>query len=168
MASGRKGPRALAESVSKVTQPIFARKGFADGAIVADWSAIVGDRLAGHSAPEKVDFPRGDRTDGTLTLRVDASGLATELQHLAPQLIERINGFFGYAAISRLRFVHGPLPERPAASRRQRSAPSQVTIDAAAESVAAVEDDSLREALDRLGRSVLADADDDTSRDREP
>jgi len=168
MASGRKGPRTLAESVSKVTRPIFARRGFADGAIVADWSAIVGDRLAGHSAPEKVDFPRGDRTDGTLTLRVDASGLATELQHLAPQLIERINGFFGYAAISRLRFVHGPLPDRPAPSRRDRPPPSPSAIHAAADSVADVEDDSLREALDRLGRSVLADSDDETSRDREP
>jgi len=168
MGSTRKGPRALADSVSKVTRPIFARRGFADGAMIADWSAIVGDRLAGHSAPEKVDFPRGDRTDGTLTLRVDASGLATELQHLAPQLIERINAFFGYAAISRLRFVHGPLPERPALPEHRRPPPSQAAIDAAAASVAAVEDESLRDALDRLGRSVLADADDASSRDREP
>jgi len=166
MASGRRGPRALAESVSKVTKPIFARRGFADGTLIADWAAIVGDRLAAHSAPEKVDFPRGGRTGGTLTLRVDTSGLATELQHLAPQLTERINGFFGYAAVSRLRFIHGPLPQRPAPVSHRRPPTSPSSIEAAAKSVAAVEDDALRDALDRLGRSVLAEAD-DSSRDRE-
>lgn len=157
MGSGRKGLRALADPVSKVTRPIFARHGFADGAIVADWPAVVGDRLAEHSAPEKVDFPRRGRTGGTLTLRVDASGLATELQHLAPQLIERINRYFGYGAVERLRFVHGPLPEKPpdAAPRRAPAAPMP---DDAAASVAAVEDEALREALERLGRSVLAEA----------
>ena len=47
--------------------------------------------------------------DGVLKLRA-APGAALELQHRAPLIIERINLFFGRAAVTRLALVQGPLP----------------------------------------------------------
>ena len=52
---------------------------------------------------------------------------APEIQHRAPQLLERINGFFGYGAVARLALVQGPplRPPAPAgAGRRGRSPPA--------------------------------------------
>ncbi|MGF1640205.1 MAG: DUF721 domain-containing protein [Rhodospirillales bacterium] len=151
----RQGMRALAETVAAITAPVFRKRGFADGAIVADWPAIVGEALATHSAPERVSYPRGRSGEGTLRLRIARGGLATELQHLEPVLVERINGYFGYRAIAHLQFVHGPLPPRPPARRmpERRLTTDQESELAAA--LAAVDEPKLREALERLGRVIL-------------
>ncbi len=147
--------RALAETIAKVTRPMFGRRGFAGGAIVAEWPAIVGESLANHSAPEKVSYPPGSTTEGTLRLRIARGGLATELQHLEPVLIERINGYFGYRAVSRLQFVHGPLPERsspkPPSTRPLTPEEEQILAD----HLATIEDPKLRQVLEDLGRSII-------------
>ena len=158
MASGRDGMRALAEAIAKPTGPAFRRHGFADGAIIAEWPAIVGEDLAAHSAPEKISYPHGRTSEGTFRLRIGRGGLATALQHLGPVVIERINGYFGYRAVARLQFVHGPLPER---SPPKRQPPRTLTADqetGLADALAGVEDPKLRDVLERLGRSIIGRA----------
>jgi len=149
------GPRALAQPLGAVTREVFGRRGLADGAILTDWPSIAGEHLARHSLPEKVTFPRGSRAGGTLYLTIDNGSLATELLHLQPLLVERINGFFGFCAVARLKIVQGPLPK--AAGRRAR--PLRALKDAEQRSLAAsltdVADPELRRALEALGRAVL-------------
>ena len=84
---------------------------------------------------------------------------ATELQHLAPLLLEKINVYFGYTAVAELRFVSGPLPERP--SPGGGAAPAQRPLSAAQEAaleerLLAIPDPELREAMRQLGRRLLA------------
>ncbi|MBI3112925.1 MAG: DUF721 domain-containing protein [Rhodospirillales bacterium] len=149
------GPRALAQPLAAITREVFGRRGLADGAILTDWPAIAGEHLARHSLPEKVTFPRGSRAGGTLHLTIDNGSLATELLHLEPLLIERINGFFGFCAVARLKIVQGPLPK--AGGRRARAA--RPLKDSEQQSLAAslsdVDDPELRRALEALGRAVL-------------
>ena len=99
------GIRTLATLMPKLTRPILGRRGFAVASVITEWATIVGIELAGSSQPEKLVFPRGERVGGVLHVRV-AGGVATELQHLEPQVVERINGHFGYRAVSRLKLVH--------------------------------------------------------------
>lgn len=149
------GPRALAEAVSRVTRPLFARRGLSGGAIVEDWPVIAGEHLAARTLPERITYPAGRQDGGTLHLRVESGGLATEVQHLEPLLVERINGYFGYRAISALRLVQGPLP-RPA---ERPPSPVKALDDEQERRLAghlrAVDDPELRQALEALGRSVL-------------
>jgi hypothetical protein len=155
MATNPQGMRALAETIAKLTRPAFGRRGFAGGAIIAEWSAIVGESLANHSAPEKVSYPPGGTTEGTLQLRIARGGLATELQHLEPVLIERINGYFGYRAVARLRFVHGPLPERASPKPPSTRPLTPEEEKKLADHLVAVEDPKLRHVLEDLGRSII-------------
>lgn len=151
-----RGPKALARALAKLTAPMFRKRGLADGAIVGEWPAIVGERIAAASAPERVSYPPRSRTGGTLRLRVANSALALELQHEEPQLLERINGFLGYGAVARLKLVHGPLPKRrrhTAPRPRPLTAEEERRLDAA---LAGIEDEKLHEILDKLGRSVIA------------
>lgn len=155
MATSPHGMRSLAETVAKLTRPVFGRRGFAGGAIIAEWPAIVGESLANHSAPERVSYPPGSTTEGTLRLRIARGGLATELQHLEPVLIERINGYFGYRAVARLQFVHGPLPERSSPkppSTRPLTAEEEKQLS---DHLVDVEDPKLRHVLEDLGRSII-------------
>ncbi len=156
MAKRGRGPRVLAGVLNKVTRPIFGKRGFASGAVITEWPTIVGRHLAAHTAPERIAYQSGGRDRGVLHLRVDSGALATELQHLEPQLLDRINGYFGYRPVERLRIVHGPLPPAPAPPKPAPRALDRCEEKDLADRLAGIEDEDLRAALDALGRVVVA------------
>lgn len=151
----RRGLSTLGQSVNRITTPAMRRRGFAGAAIVTRWEEIVGRPLADHSRPFRVVFPRGQRLDGTLHLTVSGA-FAPEVQHLAPQIIERINTYFGYGAVKRLELHHGRIDPKPRASAKgkdQAGASAPVPDAALAATIAKVENPDLRAALDRLART---------------
>ena len=151
-------PRAIAHLVPKLTQTALGRRGLAEANLLANWPNIVGAERAAVCLPEKLAFPRGQRNDGTLHLRV-GSAAALELQHDAPLLIERINGYFGYAAVARLRFLQAPLAG-PKAKRvttaKRRPDPSELAT--IRQRLQTIEDDEMRETLERLGLAILSES----------
>ena len=146
------GMRVLAAALPRIAGRALGRRGFAEAGIVTDWGAIVGEALARQSLPLKVAFPPGRREEGVLQVLV-AGPLALELQHLAPQVLERVNAYLGYRAVTQLKLRQGPLPPRP------RPAPEPPPLPPLAEAelkrqTAPVEDDALRDALEGLGRAL--------------
>lgn len=157
----RGGFRALAETVAVLTRPIVGKRGFVSEAIVSGWETIVGQRLSPHVMPERISYPRGRQEGGTLHLRLATGALATELQHLEPRIIERINAVFGFSAVARLKVIHAPLPvpERSSQTRRQPPAPPLLTprmAETLAADLAGISDPSLHAALFALGSAILA------------
>lgn len=150
----RSGMRALGATVARITAPAFRRRGFAEAGILTDWSHIVGSQLASQTEPERLSFSRGTRVDGTLHIRVSGAW-ATELQHLAPQVIERVNSYFGYRAVDRLAIVQAPLSRtaeaEPIPPAKRRHEVAQPALDTGASNV---ENAELRRALDALGTAV--------------
>lgn len=152
MEKRRGGLRAIAAEVPRIAGAALGKRGFGEAQLVTQWDAVIGPELAAKLSPERIAFPRGERRNGTLRLRV-ASAFAVEAQHLEPVLIERINAFFGYGAVARLAFVQGPpvnaVPPPP--TLRKLSAEEQRAIDSR---VARVADPELRAALARLGTAI--------------
>ena len=72
---------------------------------MADWAAIIGPALAAVTVPRRL-------SGGTLTLAC-AGPVALELQHLAGQVLERINAHMGKRVVERLRFVQDGAAPRP-------------------------------------------------------
>ena len=152
------GIRTLATLMPKLTRPILGRRGFAVASVITEWATIVGIELAGSSQPEKLVFPRGERVGGVLHVRV-AGGVATELQHLEPQVVERINGHFGYRAVSRLKLVHVPPAtltdtKKKAATRASGAVPEEAPPEV--RQLEEIEHLELRNALEKLGRAIAA------------
>src|SRR3954447_22079686 len=116
-------PRAAGELVGDVGGQSFRRFGFVQSSIVSRWAEIVGERYARVSSPESIRFPAGRKTSGVLTLLVEGAH-APLIQHLAPMITERVNRFFGHAAINRIVFRQGKPPA--AAPRLQRPQPCPV------------------------------------------
>jgi hypothetical protein len=147
----RRITRSLSEAVAGVVAPVSNRRGYAIANLRAAWTEIVGGRYADCTEPERIDWPRGDqRAPGVLRVRADGPR-AVLLQHELGQLVERVNGFFGYDAVGSVRLVQGPVV-------RQGAVPAeQPAVDEArlADALAGVADDSLKAALSRLGRGVL-------------
>ncbi|MGE0256659.1 MAG: DUF721 domain-containing protein [Alphaproteobacteria bacterium] len=150
-----RGLLAVATALDGATRPLRRRRGLAGAGIFRHWAEIVGPKLAAECAPQRL--ARGQEgTGGTLHLRVTGP-LALELQHLSPQVIERINSFFGYRAVARLAFHHGP-PPAPKARPQPPAAPDPGAVAALEARLAGVADPDLRAALARLGEGVLARA----------
>lgn len=146
---------ALGRTVSRLTGRVFGKRGMNDGAIARHWPEIAGETLARVSLPEKIAYEKGERTRGTLQLRVSNSALATEIQHSEPIIVERINTYFGYQAVARLRLIHGPLPPpRAKAPARRPLTPEEET--ALEDQLASVDDEQIKAALEGLGRAMTA------------
>lgn len=138
-----------------LVRTVVGRHGFAAAGILTDWPEIVGARIAAGSQPLRLQFPRGARSHGVLHVRV-ATALALEIQHSEPQLIERINRYFGYAAVQRIRLSQGPVGPRDPGGPPPRPDLSAAARQAIDTSVAAVPEAGLRDALAELGALIAA------------
>ena len=149
--------RAVGAAVERLMKPILGARGFGAASVITQWEQIVGPVLARATAPERIAYPQGERGNGTLHLKVSSASLALELQHLEPQMIERINSHFGYRAVARLRILQGPVkrPEAPKAKPRPALAPEKRA--ALERKVGRVTDPDLQDALRRLGEAIARD-----------
>jgi hypothetical protein len=142
---------ALSAEVPAIAKQALGSRGFAEAGLFTHWAEIAGAQLAASSLPIKLAFPRGRRDEGTLTVRCGGAA-ALELQHLAPSILERINGHFGYRAVARLRIEQG------AVSARKVAVPppplTRLEQDAVAEQTAPVADPEIRASLARLGAAI--------------
>lgn len=153
---GSSGPRAIGETTARLTRRTLGKRGFAEGALVTEWPAIVGSALARATLPLRIAFPRNERTGGTLHIRVASGAMATQLQHLEPLVVQRINSYFGYGAVDRLSLSQGPVAAQPV-----RRPPVEPTLDPAQQAqlagqLAGIEDEELKAALASLGRHLAA------------
>lgn len=158
-------PVPLADLVGGAVDPLLAKQGFGQSSLILHWDAIVGERLGACSEPIKLQWPKRpvqrlpDSSQGlasnepaTLVLRV-TGGMAIEIQHMAPQLIERVNAHLGWRAVGRLAIRQGPLEKR--FPRARIAPPDARALAEAAKATEGVEDADLRKALTLLGARAL-------------
>lgn len=98
--------RAVSDLMPEIGRAAFRRFGFVQSSVVSRWDEIVGARYAAVSAPEAIRFPIGKKAEGTLELVVEGAH-ATMIQHVLPEIIERVNRFFGYGAVARIKVRQG-------------------------------------------------------------
>jgi hypothetical protein len=145
--------RAVAELLPDVGRAAFRRFGFVQSAVVTRWAEIVGERHARFSAPESIRFPHGERANGTLTLTV-AGAHATMMQHIAPEIISRVNRFFGYPAVARVLIRQGEVT-RPKLAMPLPAAPLPVELS---DSLRTIADPELKAVLSSLAAGIGAGA----------
>lgn len=144
--------RAVGDLIGAVGDPSFRRFGFIQSSIVSRWAEIVGERYARASSPESIRFPGGKKTAGVLTLLVDGAH-APLIQHLTPEIVERVNRFFGYRAIDRIVFRQGrpPGPARKVERPQLRPVPKEL-----GEGLREIADAELRACLESLAAQIAA------------
>jgi hypothetical protein len=145
----------LSVLLGDVFSEAYAKQGFAARELVTRWAEIAGPKIAAHSEPLKMQWPRPvegqPQEPATLVLRVEGP-MALEIQHSSDVILERVNRFFGWSAVGRLALRQAPLSRRkPPSSPR---APDPKAVAKVAETLASVEDEELRTALARLGALI--------------
>ncbi len=148
-------PRAVAAVLPKVISKALGKQGFAVAAIISEWAEIVGEKLADDVTPQRISYPQ-DHSGGTLHVR-STSAMATEIQHLEPRILERINGYFGFQAVTRLKIHHSSRPKPEPEPAVEASEASEAQLPQAIDSqIAHIEDPAIRDALRSLGRAFHA------------
>ena len=149
--------RAIADLMPTIGRTAFRRFGFVQSSVVSRWPEIVGAAHARHCAPESIRFPPGEKSEGILQLVVTPAH-APLIQHVIPEIIERVNRFFGYSAVARVKLRQGEV-QAPAASDPAKAArtapPSLKPIPMElGDSLRDIGDAELRTVLESLARSL--------------
>ena len=144
--------RQVAELLPDVGRAAFRKFGFVQSSIVSRWSEIVGEKLARVSTPESIRFPSGKKQDGVLTLTVRGAH-APMMQHITPEIVERVNRFFGYMAVARIVIHQGEVAPKP--ERRAPPSIRVVPVDLG-QSLKTIADPELKAVLEALAAGVAA------------
>jgi hypothetical protein len=148
----------LGKHFRTLTKPAFERHGFAHAELLASWATVVGTEMAALCRPDKLKWPRAQvsasqtstrKEGGTLVVRAEP-GRSLDVHYAAPRLIDRINRYFGYQAVTALKVVRSTdVTVLKSVAPLATSAPAPISIDG-------IGDDDLRTALMRLGQNVQA------------
>jgi hypothetical protein len=145
--------RAIADLMPEIGRTAFRRFGFVQSSVVTRWPEIVGPRHARVCAPESIRFPPGEKTEGILQLVVVAAH-APIIQHVIPEIIERVNRFFGYKAVAKVKLRQGEV-KPPPVKAPPTSPPSLKPIPMElGDSLRDIGDPELRAVLESLARSL--------------
>ncbi len=146
--------QSVGRAVSGLAKRALDKRGFVDASIVNEWPSIAGTLIGGNSLPEKISFPRDRKKPGTLHLRLENGALSTEVMHFEPVLLERLNRFFGFRAVGRIKIIQGPLPVDQKKVRPALPPIKAETRIAIEQSLDTVADGEIRDALMQLGKHV--------------
>lgn len=118
--------------VPRLIRFVCKRFGFSNVDLVLRWTEIVGKELGRYTRPKRIKWPRGKDSvvlvEGTDALTKEKTRLevwvapekALDVEYGRATIIERINRYFGYRAITELVVVADPLTNYEVAKPRPR------------------------------------------------
>lgn len=140
--------------VRKLVSPLLGKKGLIQADVLARWQDILGAELASGVKPFSVSFSK-QKNGAVLTVTAFSGAYAVEFTARKPQIMERLNSYFGYAAISDIRIKQGgtftpssPSKKEPDFSLEKTEEMQRLAAD--------IENESLRESVIRLGLLLTA------------
>ena len=95
----------VSSDILSLASKLLGKSGMVEMKILTNWTNIVGEQLAKYTLPQKIDFKKNTRDNGTLYLLTQSGAFAIEIGHQTPVILEKINIFFGYNAISKIKII---------------------------------------------------------------
>jgi hypothetical protein len=159
--SFKRGATPVGDLVSRLLNPVIERRAGMTMDMIQSWVEIVGETHAKHSRPEKLNWPRQASDDdpfepATLVVACEGSH-ALFFQHDSSAIIERINTYFGFAAVNKLKLHQQPLApigNKKPLQAREVSSEKQARLN---ELLETVDDPELRNALEKMGKGVFSE-----------
>lgn len=99
------GLSALSKTLLPYAKSLLGKKGFVEIDILTNWPQIVGEELADYSFPQRIEFKRENKNDGILHLSVPTGAFALEIKHREKYILDKINTYFGYNAVSGIKIM---------------------------------------------------------------
>ncbi len=151
------------EAASKLVAPQLRgpmeKRGFAEAKLLTHWAEIVGPEIASTARPVKIRHSRGNF--GATLVLLTTGGQAPLLEMQKDIIRSKVNACYGYNAVSRVQitqtaptgFAEGQVAF--AAKPKEAKAPDPAVFAAAKAAADPIEDETLKQALERLAQNVL-------------
>lgn len=147
--------QAIGFEIHGIVKPFMEKQGFVEARIVLDWEKIVGPFLAENTIPERISFLKGKKTDGTLYLKT-TSAVSPEIQHLTPSILERVNTYFGYQAVTKIHLLHTKISKRMSSPKMQEESRVNKAMPSSYEQLLEnIPEENIRHSLERLAHVIL-------------
>ena len=155
-------PKKIGETLSKVNNRYSSKFGKNEFLIISKWPQIVGAFFANHSEPDKIsrfseEFNEFDEPIYKNFLHVKVSpAAALEFQHYKDTIIEKINSFCGYKAITDLRLQQNFTPKKTNQSNRNvnEKVISEKEKEMIKSEIKVIHDKELEKSIVNLGASI--------------
>ncbi len=167
----RKSATQIASLIGGSLAPSLRARGFASSEVITRWPDFIGAQLAPHTRALQLKWPpRGSKTlpslpdrdaielsakhDGATLIVAVSGGMAIDVQHMAPQIIQRINAALGWRCVSKLALRQQPVARiLPRIRREIPLLPAEIArLEATTQKI---DDENLRQAFTRLGKGVF-------------
>ena len=97
------GLRPFSSSVPRELKKMLKKGGYNFSNIVDNWTKMVGKHTSDACYPSKIKTSK-ENINGTLILNV-IHGKELEVEYAKKDIIDKINSFFGYSVIEKLKFI---------------------------------------------------------------
>ena len=101
----------VGKTVRPLVKQILGKNGFMLIELMESWEDIVGQKLSNYALPQKISFAKDERTNGTLFLMVFGGAFAMEIESNKLKILQKVNSFFGYEALSKIKILQNNNPE---------------------------------------------------------
>lgn len=160
-------PRTLADLVPALTKDVFGSKNQLFGKMLANWQQIAGEEMAALTVPVDLKFQRAPKDAAKAGAKAGQAVLhlavqpayALEFSYQKDLLVERLNMFFGYAAIKDVKVVQ----HSEVMNNKKTAVPPMPPLTALEESklaslTAGIQEKDLQTALKNLGKAIISRA----------
>lgn len=149
------GLSSLVPEIRELTKAALGVRGFSGVDILQNWEDMIGPDLAQGARPEKLTFERNARMGGTLVVKTAGGAFAMLFEHQKARVLERINTFFGYPAVAKIKIIQGSLKLQAPKKVVPEKKVSPEAIEELTQKVAGIEDETLRTATFEIGKELL-------------
>ena len=94
----------IGDTLPKILKTKLKKANFVELSIIKNWKEIVGDDIAKNCWPIKIFFSDGNNSNGKIAIKVKR-GWSLEIEYKNQEIIEKLNQYFGYKAISKINII---------------------------------------------------------------
>ncbi|MBR1600670.1 MAG: DUF721 domain-containing protein [Alphaproteobacteria bacterium] len=151
----------FAKTVNPLLQQLLGNNGMLFLELLNSWEQIVGKDLSAYCLPQNIVFKKDMRIDGCLNISVLSGAFAMEIQQKQQQIIEKINSFFGYPAINKLKIIQSVNPDdfllnKKPIDKLKKKVVSESEESYITELIKDINNEELRRTLKNIGKHVFS------------
>lgn len=151
----------LSEGMNPLIKKLLGGKGLIQVDLFSSWKNIVGEEIAAYTAAIRIDYKKGKRDNGTLHLAVENGAFALEIGQQKLMILEKINAYFGYQAVSDIKisinssFFMPPETTLKDADNTEKNIVNETQQNYIDQVTSGIQDPELKIRLQKLGQSIF-------------
>ena len=144
------GLRSFKDTLPKNIKKIIKKKGHIFSETLNNWKYLVGDDLFKVCYPKS--FKHSNKFNVNTLLVMVKRGHEVDVEYSKKQIIDKMNGFFGYAVVQKLKFINFDDTKNDSINSQNYKNQTNVTIGKYTDRLTEIKNDKIRKSLTQLAK----------------